>query len=149
MLETPLGNIALKIDGENVHYDYQELPTKGRNYSVDFCCQIHIRNIKGTREIVCEIVDEKSVGIEPFEDSGERLALISFYAGSEILSIGVEGDVEGIWYVYLPRGIRMEISSKCKKEDLRINIAWLAMTDPEVEDIYTTIAADPTEGEQA
>lgn len=45
-------------------------------------------------------------------------------------------------YKYLENGIRMEVLKE--QTSMPVNIAWLYMKDPDVENIYSWLAADPT-----
>lgn len=149
MLKTEIGNIRILINGNNYDYHPIELPVKGKQFEVDKRYKIIIDNLEiYESEILvdCAIENEKSLNFESGLEPGERVALISFSFSKFKLSIGVEGDIPGINYEYMRDRLRIRISKKASVKELIIFVAWLRMSDPVMEDIYTWFAADPTLG---
>jgi len=142
MIETPIGRIEILIDGKILDYSKVELVNRHKSFTVDKRYQISVNDMMEST-IDCTLIGRKTEDRAIIE-SGEDLALISFYEDNLKLSIGAEGDVDGIKYTYLENGIRMEVNKECMKNQLLINVAWLEMTNMEQQDIYCWFAADPS-----
>jgi len=142
MIETPIGRIEILIDGKILDYSKVELVNRHKSFTVDKRYQISVNDMMEST-IDCTLIGRKTED-KAIIESGEDLALISFYEDNLKLSIGAEGDVEGIKYTYLENGIRMEANKECMKNQLLINVAWLEMTNMEQQDIYCWFAADPS-----
>lgn len=99
MLETPLGKIQIRIDGERIAYEAYELDC-GRsceNLNGRYYIQIHFVPDGKEHEISCSIIGHKVSDRDDIE-SGERIELKSFYNEDCKLSIGMEGDSVQTWY---------------------------------------------------
>jgi len=142
MIETPIGRIEILIDGKNLNYSEVELVNRHKSFIVDKRYQISVDDMMESI-IDCTLVGRKTEN-QAIVETGEDLALISFYEDNLKLSIGAEGDVEGIKYTYLENGIQMEVNKECMKNQLLIKVAWIEMTNLEQEDIYCWFAADPS-----
>lgn len=142
MIQTPIGDIRILVNGQEKKYEFCELETKTENFSVDNRFQITFGEIEIGMIVSC-VLESPFQNIESTPDSGERLEMISFYKDDLKLSIGVEGEIEGINYVLLKNGIEIRNEKSIYKPNLIINVAWLKMKNSEEEDIYCWLAADP------
>ena len=145
MLKTPFGEIKIFInEHEESNFKVQSLPHAAKNFIVDQRYQVSLDQINKGNIVDCILNVESDLNITSLIETGEDLALISFYKDTSKLSIGVIGDRKGIKYKYLNNGIRMVILNDQPSELMPMNVAWLCMNNPEVEDIYCWFAADPT-----
>ena len=145
MIRTPFGEIQIFINGrEEEGTEMCPLPGCKKNFTVDERYQVFLKKIEEGNVIDCILNTENSLSIRSVIESGENLALISFYKDNTKLSIGLVGDRKGIKYEYLENGMRMVILEKQPNCFMPMNIAWLCMKNPELEDIYCWLAADPT-----
>lgn len=80
--------------------------------------------------------------VTSFPETGENLALISFYWEKNKLSIGTTGDIAGVKYSYLDNAINLSMQQN--PVQIIFYVAWMEMVNPEKEDIYTWFAADPS-----
>lgn len=146
MLETFFGEMNIYIDGEKTDYDIIKLPLEEKNFNVDARYQIVIRNIRNDKNTIIDCVINET-GLQQLDrciESGEDLALISFYSNNTKLSMGMREENTAICYEYLDNGIRMNISKENILQEILVNIAWITMKNQDIEDIYTWYAADPT-----
>lgn len=60
------------------------------------------------------------------------------------LSIGVQGDIPGVFNDYLDDRLRIRVTENASISRIDIFIAWITMDNIEKEEIYTWFAADPT-----
>ena len=147
MLHTILGDLYFTVDGKVYDYESIELVNKGEIFKVDKRYKIEMHNITVVHEeciIECIIKAKSGYIPEGGAETGERLALISFNHGNIKLSIGVEGDIDGVRYEYRNDRLVVRISRQANIKALVFYIAWIAMKDEEKEYIYTCFAADPT-----
>lgn len=147
MLKTELGNIIITINGQILDYEPIKLDNKGKNFTVDGRYQIVVDNILVSEIetiIDCIIDSNKVVSLCGYSESGEDLALISFLYNNIKLSIGVEGDISGVYYEYMNDRLRVKVSKSAALNKLNFFIAWITMNNKEQEEIYTWFAADPT-----
>lgn len=148
MLRTNIGNVDILIDGQNFDYGLLELPNKGDQYEVDGRFKIVVDNILDKEETVIDCILQNKKG-EPFNviaEPGEGLVLVSFMINNMKLSIGVQGDIPGVFYDYLNDSLRIRITKNATISRLDIYIAWITMENIEKEELYTWFAADPTLG---
>jgi hypothetical protein len=82
--------------------------------------------------------------VEYGSESGERLELQSYWSDNIKLSIGTEGEIPGVQYEYLKNCLRIRIEQSVPIMTIKYYVAWLTMSNKEVEDIYTWFGADPT-----
>lgn len=147
MLKTELGNIIITVNGQISDYTPIKLVNKGRNFTVDGRYQVIVDNIlvfELETVIDCILNDNKSLDLNGYSESGEGLALISFLYNNIKLSIGVEGDIAGVYYEYMIDRLRVKVTKSASLNSLTFFIAWLNMHNTEQEEIYTWFAADPT-----
>jgi len=144
MLQTNLGQIDLFINDLEVEYEPIPLTTSWNAFVVDgrYKIVIDLKKISGSIEIYCTLnISDK---FEYLVDSGENLLLVSFIQERDIVSIGVEDEVDGIYLETTDQGIKLLIHECEKVEALIIGVAWKTMTNPSNEITDTWFAADPT-----
>lgn len=147
MIKTDIGNIMVTVDEVVLDYKSIKLANNGKNFKVDGRYQVTVDNIVVCNsETVIDILidDRKVLDLKGYSESGERLALISFMHNNIKLSIGVEGDLQGVYYEYMNDRLRVKITNTASINTLIFFIAWLKMDNKELEEIYTWFAADPT-----
>ena len=146
MIKTNIGNIDILINGHNLDYSWFELPNKGNQFKVDgrFCIVVDNIPDKGETVIDCILQNQNSLPINVYAEPGENLALISFMINNKKLSIGVQGDIPGVFYDYLNDRLRIRVTENASISRFDIFIAWITMNNFEKEEIYTWFAADPT-----
>lgn len=91
--------------------------------------------------IKCLFQPKEEIKLNPCVETGEDLALVSFYMGDTKLSIGTEGDIPGIQYEYFDNGL--QLVTELELSEIVFYIASKKMVNAEKEDIYTWFAADP------
>jgi hypothetical protein len=147
MLKTPIGFIDILINGKSNDYESIELANKEKNFSVDgrykVIVDIPINQDQGV-VIECKLVEFTGDNAMGCIESGERLALISFYRDNIKLSIGVEDEISNAMCCYIDYGVKVILSEEVHLQQVIFGIAWVSMNDREKEDIYTWFAADPT-----
>ncbi len=148
MIKTNIGNIGILMNGQNLDNSLFELPNKENQFKVDGRFRIRVDNIPDKEKSVidCILQNQNSEHINVYAEPGEELALISFLINNMKLSIGVQGDMHGVFYDYLNDRLRIRITENASISRLDIFIAWITMDNIEKEEIYTWIAADPTLG---
>ncbi|WP_132085135.1 hypothetical protein [Harryflintia acetispora] len=143
-MKTDLGEIKILVNNEENNYVIKELEDCCHYFHVKhrlkLTCKIPKQLIENI-SIKCLIISNDIVKFEPCIETGENLALVSFYRGRTKLSIGTKGDIPGTQYVYLDNGIELILQKN--KGEVYFYVAWLEMKDVEKEDIYTWFAADP------
>jgi len=150
MLETLFGEIKILINGSKIDYQSIELDNEEKNFKVDkrYKIVVNIRDFlkNKSNEIIVESILLKNAidNVERCVESGERLAMLSFYSGNKKVSIGVEDELPGILCTYGENGVKVFISSEAQIEQITFGIAWITMNDFETQDLYTWFAADPT-----
>ncbi|MDD3403593.1 MAG: hypothetical protein PHQ72_09590 [Hespellia sp.] len=156
MLETPLGNIELLIDGKPVEYNAVPvgLDKLCLNLMGRFRITISFRPDGKKHEILCRIKDYISTRYDGIE-SGERLELKSFYKDCYKLSISAEGDSG-----YYPNGTRVSdyydydneyyndgvsylILESTSTSNYRFGIAWIKNYN-DANEVQTWYGADTT-----
>lgn len=141
---TDFGNIIIKVNDLEIPTNIVQLPLKDKNFSVDGRVKLICKwpkNSISIQNIECLLDDEKASEFKNCVETGEDLALISFYKDSLKLSIGTKGDIFGLTYNYLQNGI--QIKDTTGLTEIVFYIAWIKMNDQEKEEIYTWFAADP------
>lgn len=147
MLHTILGDLYIIVNGKERNYETLELANKGEIFKVDKRYKIELDNLPTVNKetvIECIINSKEGYVLDGGVETGESLALISFDVDNIKLSIGVEGDMEGVSYIYSNDRLTVKISQNANIKSLVFCIAWISMQDKEKEDIYTWFAADPT-----
>ena len=145
MIKTPFGSIRIILNElEEKKLVVHPLSRNKPNFIVDERYQVYLEDLENGNVIDCILNIESDLNITSVIESGEELALISFYKDNIKLSVGVVGDRKGIKYEYLENGIRMTVFEEQPNSFMPMNIAWLRMDNPEVEDVYCWLAADPT-----
>ncbi|MBD5470020.1 MAG: hypothetical protein HDR19_02570 [Lachnospiraceae bacterium] len=141
---TDLGEIKILVNEREVSYDCVELTNYIRYFKVKkrykLICKIP-ETLKENIQIKCIITLKENVKVMSGPETGENLALISFWWHNSKLSIGTVGDIEGVQYNYLENA--MELKMRENPEQVAFYVAWIDMIDEEKEDIYTWFAADP------
>ena len=141
---TELGKITVFVNGKEVPYKSIELINHSQYFSVNkrfkLICDISKQIVENVK-IECLLEINKDIKVTSISETGEDLALISFYWKKNKLSIGTRGDIVGVEYSYLDNAICLTM----QKNPMQVifYVAWLEMVDPEREDIYTWFAADP------
>jgi hypothetical protein len=148
MLNTPLGAFKIVINGQDYDFEAIELPKIEQRFSVDGRYRIIVnleayKNQDTILEGVLDITVNDNINTTP--ETGEKLALISFWNDNFILSVGFEGDIDfpNVKYKYLNDRIQIFIPRETEVKSIPCNIAWLDMEDPEYESSYTWLAAAP------
>lgn len=148
MLKTELGNIIITINGQILDYTPIKLANKVKSFIVDGRYQVIVDNVLVSESeetiIDCILKDNETRGLSGYAESGENLALISFLYNNIKLSIGVEGDISGVYYEYMNDRLRVKLTKSASLNSITFFIAWLTMINTEQEEIYTWFAADPT-----
>ena len=144
-MKTELGEIIILINEMSIDFSAIELPKMDRSFSVNgryrLDYQIPKQFLNKNIEIRCLLKNEQSNILERNIESGENLALISFYSQNVKLSIGTRGDRKGVKYKYLENGIQI---SGYQLFESPFYIAWIYMEDRNSQEIYTWFAADPS-----
>ena len=144
------GSVILSVNGRPVPFTVSDLPCCTERFRVKrrvrLSCQIP-NDVEGKSvSIKCQVRFHSGINVEPFEETGEDLALVSYYWGDHKLSIGTLGDRKGTRYVYTGEGL--EIVADHSPGTVDFYIAWLEMCgdaeERERQDIYTWFAADPS-----
>lgn len=143
MIITPLGKSEIFINEVEKAFEVKQLARSGKNFIVDERKQVWLKDLGEGMVIECVLDVENKIKPRTIIESGEDLALISFYSDNTKLSVGVMGDRKGIKYEYLENGIRIKVLENQVDNSMLVNIAWLHMTNPSEEDIYCWFAADP------
>lgn len=144
VMYTELGEIKIFINGKEVPYKTIELINYSQYFSVrnrfKLSCDVP-KQIVGDINIECIIEIKKDIKVTSYSETGENLALISFYWDKNKLSLGTRGDIEGVKYSYLDNAIKLTMQRNPRQ--VMFYVAWLELVDSEEEDIYTWFAADP------
>lgn len=147
MLKTLFGNVSILINDQLFHYNPIKLVNEGKNFIVDERYQIIVDKISSSEHetsIDFILESDKALDLNGYSESGEGLAMLSFLYKNKKLSIGVEGDISGVYYVYMHDRLRVIVTKSASVSSLTFFIAWLTMHNIEQEEIYTWFAADPT-----
>ena len=144
------GTAMVFINGSPVQFTARRLPCHTEQFCVrgrvSLACDVPAAAHGGYISIKCQIQFPDGIDPEPCEETGEDLALVSYYWDSRKLSVGTIGDRQDTRYVYTNDGL--EIITKSDLHRVEFYIAWLEMggskTERERQDIYTWLAADPT-----
>lgn len=143
-MDTKLGEIKILVNGEEMPYKYIELVNHSQYFSVKnrfkLICEVP-KYLDKNINIECIVDIKKDMKVTSFPETGENLALISFYWEKNKLSIGTTGDIAGVKYSYLDNAINLSMQQN--PGQIIFYVAWLEMVNPEREDIYTWFAADP------
>lgn len=140
-----IGNILVMVNEKEVNFSVKKLPIISESFSVNerYKITFNIEHfVYNEVNIKCVFQPKEENDLLSCIESGENLALISFYLGDTKLSIGTEGDIPQIHYRYLDNGL--ELKTNLKIPEIVFYVAWVKMKDKEIEDIYTWFAADPS-----
>lgn len=77
-------------------------------------------------------------------NSGECLALKTWYNNQCELSIGTRDEIPGIEVTYLKNGIEVVLQENATIDYVVFQLAWLTKYDDKKQSLYTWFAADPT-----
>ncbi|MCL2610828.1 MAG: hypothetical protein FWE02_04020 [Defluviitaleaceae bacterium] len=145
-MKTNLGNISIYIDKKEVSYDAIPMPLNWRNFSVDGRFKIEIdisKLISSPHEIECKIISN-NLNIGEVE-SGEDLALISFFKNDDKLSIGTIDELEDIECSYLEDGLKVVIGENHNSEKIIFGVSWINLSNRNPEDdTHTWFSSDPS-----
>ena len=141
---TELGEIKILVNGKEITYKSIELINHSQYFSVKnrfkIICDISKQTVENIK-IECVLEIKKAMKVTSSSETGENLALISFYWEKNKLSIGTQGDILGVKYGYSDNAISLTMQKN--PGQVIFYVAWLEMMEPEKEDIYTWFAADP------
>ncbi|WP_367566759.1 hypothetical protein [Lacrimispora sp.] len=134
------------IGGIQQQVEANKLDNVNKRYIVDgrYKIIVDLPKTVDNVSVTCTLNSQPSQKISKIIESGEGLALISFYLKKTKLSIGVEEGRPGTVCEYLDNGINVIISNNADMNNVEFYVAWLTMQDEEDEDIFTWFAADPT-----
>jgi len=146
LLITDLGEIIVTVDGVTQQLQPLKLKNVEKRYAVDgrYKIIVNLGEASANVSIACTLSNHPFINLTRIIESGERLALISFYHQKTKLSIGVEEGRPKTVCEYLDNGINITINGNAGIPQIEFYIAWLTMQDEEKEDIFTWFAADPT-----
>ena len=143
-MNTDLGEIKILINEKEAMYNCIELNNQGYCFNVQkrlkLVCDIP-KCFENNIDIRCMIKIKDEIQVESGPETGENLALLSLYWSNNKLSIGTKGDLKGVKYIYEKNTLRL-ITNKNPGQVI-FYIAWIDMSNPGQEDIYTWFAADP------
>lgn len=141
---TELGKIKILVNGQEMTYKCIELINHSQYFSVKkrfkLICEVP-KHLAENINIECILNIKGDLKVTSYPETGENLALISFYWEKSKLSIGTIGDIVGVKYGYLDNAI--SLSMQQNPGQIVFYVAWLEMVNPEKENIYTWFAADP------
>ncbi|MBR1714672.1 MAG: hypothetical protein IJ717_06995 [Treponema sp.] len=124
MLNTPVGNIILELNGREYSYLANEIPyTK---FPVDKRYKIIIPNVECGDQISIKISDASYTDIGP--GSGERLEALEVYSENFQMDIGCLGEIENVNYEYINKYTELQITFNRQYSNFIILIAWLEST---------------------
>lgn len=147
MLETGMGAIDILVNGKSIQYSPIKLSNTQKQFLVDKRFKIIVDNLSSVDDnivVKCKIINFIGDNAKGCVESGERLALVSFYRGKLKLSIGVENEIPNVRCEYVDFGLKVTVSKQAFLHQIVFGVAWVSMQDEEKEDIYTWFAADPT-----
>ncbi|WP_276379974.1 hypothetical protein [Flavobacterium sp. H4147] len=150
-LTTPFGKINLYTNGIALNYSIEKLENEVLGlknkpiFIVDdrYRITVYIDGSQIPISIECKFADS-TIFSESTVESGERLALKSWYKDNLKISIGTEDEIKGLYVKYLNTGLQVDITDKELLDNIVFGIAWLKLKDLKKEDSYTWFAADPS-----
>lgn len=143
------GTVIVLVNGDPTPFEVRNLPCCTKRFRVNgrvrLSCSIpEIVNEKGT-SIKCQIRFHDGIYAPPCEETGEELALVSYYWDNYKLSIGTLGDRKDTRYNYTNDGLEMITTSS--PSHVAFYIAWIEWNgdkqERERQDIFPWFAADP------
>lgn len=145
MINTPLGNIKITVNGSEFRYTMLKLENQGSNFKVAERYKIVLEIVRLSEDyiILVELENDKNCRLKNSIESGENLSMISYYRDSYKLSIGAINEIPFVKNEYTNTGIKTIIKKTAEIKKIVFGIAWIKMDDIEKEDIYTWFAADP------
>lgn len=146
MLITDFGEIKITVNGIERQVEANKLDNINKRFVVDgrYKIVVELNNMIDNISVMCTLDSSSSTGIRKIIESGEEVALISFYHENAKLSIGVEEGRLGTICEYLDNGINVTVDNNADIQNIEFYVAWLTMQDEDKEDIFTWFAADPT-----
>lgn len=144
------GTASLFVNGRPEQCTVKNLPCRTEQFCVKgrVCLSCRIPKSVHSEEtsIKCRVLFHDASDVEPCEETGEELALVSYYLHNYKISVGTLGDQKDTRYLYTSDGL--EIITKCTINRVEFYIAWVEMSENKVEkerqEIYTWLAADPS-----
>lgn len=144
------GTAVVLVNGSSTQFAVKNLPrcteqfcVKGR---VSLSCSIPKSVNSKETSIKCRVLFHDALDVQPCEETGEELALVSYYFHNYKLSVGTLGDQKNTRYVYTSDGLEIITNSNISR--VEFYIAWLEMSENKVEkerqEVYTWLAADPS-----
>lgn len=143
-MDIGIGKVHVFINQKEIECKIKELPCHSKLFDVNrrFKIEYKLPEQLNSYEIECKFKPDKHAKLIANVETGENLALISFYLDNIKLSIGTKGDIPGVKYTYFDYGMKLNVESKLS--EIVFFVAWTKITDIEKEDIYTWFAADPS-----
>ena len=153
-LITPLGKISISIDGKEIDYTFKKINPDRLCNDVDGRYSIIVPFTPNGKnhQISCTINNYLPSSLDEIE-SGERLALKSFYTINTKLSIGAIGEALDTYNIitigydyendYLSNGVSYELLELTKTNQFVYAICWINDYTDENE-LQTWFGADPT-----
>lgn len=155
MIHTPLGEIEVKVDGEEANCVLRKLSVDEHCPELDGRYAILVDDIVDRYEhtVSCCIKRYRKTKND-FIEPGERLDLKTFCKGSVRLSIGMFSDIQdewgesadpagNYWTEYLNNGVQYHLVPGKSHTVLPFGVAWLDHGNQE-NDVQTWYGADPT-----
>ncbi|MBR2949471.1 MAG: hypothetical protein IKC46_06385 [Lachnospiraceae bacterium] len=148
-LETPLGEIHIFIDNNEINYHFEQLellkvlcPDVDGRYKI----VIPFRLDKKEHVIKCVFASEDSYDYDDSSpESGDHLECQAFYKGSLKMSMGAEVSFDDEYdFLYLKNGIAYVILPSTKATKFVFGICWIFNNVDDETEAQTWFGADPT-----
>ena len=144
------GTAILFVNGRPAQCTVKALPCHTEQFCVKgrVCLSCGIPKNVNSKEtsIKCRVLFHGASEVESCAETGEELALVSYYLHNYKISVGKLGDQKDTRYLYTSDSL--EIITKCTISRVEFYIAWLEMSENKVEkerqEIYTWLAAAPS-----
>ncbi|MEL7656571.1 MAG: hypothetical protein AAGU75_11760 [Bacillota bacterium] len=150
MLQTPLGNIKLYLDGNPIEYTFTKAPENPRLYpdvNGAFLLKYSFQADGKNHALRC-VVDNSAI-VSSLE-TGENFVAVSIHSSVIKMTLGIQGDfgcqrhcMFDFGGQFLRNGIEIQINSKTKSQDFTFGISWISPYTQENE-LQTWFAADPS-----
>ncbi|SET71733.1 hypothetical protein SAMN05216389_12263 [Oceanobacillus limi] len=146
MLETPLGNIVLTLNDEEINYDAVKFaPMKKLSPDVNGRYMIQLKCKENCKPQTIRCLIPSFLGKGEVE-SGESLEAVSFYRDNVKLTIGIDRafDAEaGFGGRYLRNGLEYEMYETTKDRTITFGVCWIELCHAN-NDTQTWFGADPS-----
>ena len=153
MIQTPLGNLEIQIDGKSIKYQAALMPIEGAfsELAGRYKIAVSFQPDGKSHTIACKIVAYTPSLLDE-EEGGENLECKSFYHDGTKLSLGMKGDMCFLNgrrmsdYDYdnelLPDGVQYRILPSTQTAVYRFGVAWITGCTEDTA-IQTWLGADP------